>query len=105
MQSVAWIGLSLIAVVSLSACGKRNVAQFGGASASLPPTSASNGILLITRAEVADQGSGTTEQALPSPGNRAQRATVGGYYLRRFQVSSPNNKLNAGIHGNPTATR
>ncbi len=98
-RNFLWLGLCLVAGLSAPGCGKRNVAKFSGTPR--PPAS---GIMMVTRAETADQGSGTSEQPDPNPGMRVKRLTVGGYYLRRNDSTSPNNNINAGIHGNPTAT-
>ncbi|MGZ3699471.1 MAG: hypothetical protein ACXWP5_15125 [Bdellovibrionota bacterium] len=59
----------------------------------------------VTRAEVADSGSGNATNVIGSSGHSISRVTVGGYYLRRVGVaSSSGDSLNAGLFGNPKAT-
>ena len=65
-------------------------------------TSGSTTAHQITRAEVADSGSG---QVSLHGGHSMSRVTLGGYYLRRVGVTSTAHKMNAGLFGNPLATQ
>jgi len=89
-SSAVIVSLALGALFTATACGPRNVSFFG-----TPPP------VYVSRQEVADQGSGTSM----SPEYRSTRVTVGGSYLRRLDASSPNFRVDAGLHGNPDAFR
>lgn len=57
-----------------------------------------SGKMQVTLHEAADQGSGEVSSIVGPGGHRVSRATVGGYYLRRTDVTSPSMKLSAGLH-------
>jgi hypothetical protein len=52
----------------------------------------------IPRRELADQGSGEATSLHVSGNHTMERATAGGNYSRRHDASSPNYKMNAGVH-------
>jgi hypothetical protein len=61
--------------------------------------------MLITRAETADQGSGTGDSTIVGPGGHTlSRITIGGSYLRRSNTTAGGHTLVGGLHGNPQAS-
>jgi hypothetical protein len=93
------LSLSLLTTACSSNLNRFDVINTGGGK-----TSAG---VQVTRAEAADQGSGTSSAAMGPGAHTVTRVTLGGSYLRRLgtNAATGGHSASAGLHARPGATQ